>query len=71
MGGQVRTHLSQGVGKRISEMEISVHLMSDMLPGYSENWGYPTYIISPHDPHPNPQAHQIIADYVIAKILNN
>lgn len=46
---------------------IRVHLISDILPAYHDDPA--AYELSPHDNHPNALAHQLIADYVVTKIL--
>jgi hypothetical protein len=46
---------------------VNVHPVSEILPGYSRNPS--PYEISPYDRHPNPRAHEQIADYVSTRIL--
>ena len=51
----------------LKERSIRYHLISDILPGYYEN--YDKYIISPYDEHPNPVAYQLMAEYVVNNIM--
>jgi hypothetical protein len=46
---------------------INLHLISDILPDFSER--YASYIISPYDEHPNAVAYARIAEYVVRTIL--
>jgi hypothetical protein len=48
-------------------LSIKYHLVSDMLPDYFEN--IEKYQISTYDRHPNPLAHQLIAEYVVNNII--
>ncbi|MGV7220922.1 MAG: hypothetical protein ACQ9MH_05315 [Nitrospinales bacterium] len=49
------------------ENQIPVHLISNILPDFHDNQAI--YNISPHDGHPNPMAHDKIAQYIAEKIL--
>jgi hypothetical protein len=53
----------------LTRAEIPVHLISDILPRYLEEPDI--YQISPHDPHPNSEAHGLIASYVATRILKH
>ena len=49
-------------------MNIPVHLIEDILPGYTVD--SMKYVLGTYDKHPNALANQIIADYVLAKIVS-
>ncbi len=48
------------------QMNIPVHLIEDILPGYTVD--STKYVLGTYDKHPNALANQIIADYVLNKI---
>lgn len=50
------------------QMNIPVHLVEDILPGYAVD--SPTYVLSIRDKHPNALANRILADYVHKKIVS-
>jgi hypothetical protein len=46
---------------------VNVHPVNEILPGYTRD--LTPYEISPFDRHPNPRAHELIADYVSTRIF--
>ena len=59
--GQARFH--QG----LETVGAKVHFIDDILPGYTKD---PTrYALHRHDLHPNPAAHEMVASYLIQKVL--
>jgi hypothetical protein len=51
----------------LKSLSIKFHLVSDMLPDFFED--IEKYEISTYDKHPNPIAHQMIAEYVVNNIM--
>lgn len=49
------------------QMGIAVDLVEEILPGYTSQ--QPKYVLSSLDPHPNPLANRLLAQYVLDKIL--
>jgi len=48
-------------------LSIHYHLVSNILPGLSEN--IEKYELSVYDKHPNPKTHKLIAEYVVKNII--
>lgn len=57
--------MSNAILKDLADKEISVHLISNILPGR----GLP-YRLSATDGHPSELAHSLIADHVIRYIVD-
>ncbi len=51
----------------LKSLSIEFHLVSEILPNFSEDAG--RYEIGPHDTHPNSVAHRAIAEYVVDNLL--
>lgn len=51
------------------QMNIPIHLVEDILPGYTVD--SPKYVLSTIDKHPNVLANRILAQYVLSKIVSS
>lgn len=51
----------------LKNKDVRLHLMSRIIPDYSIHESQ--YVISQYDKHPNPLAHQRIAQYIVDKII--
>ena len=51
----------------LEQRSIKFHLVSDMLPGYPSDME--RYVIK-HDGHPNPIAHQLMAEYIVKNMVS-
>lgn len=60
------TWKSRRVLSQLAERNMDVHLVSDILPEYAADDEH--YCNSPADPHPNPEAHRLLADYIVREI---
>ena len=61
--------LSSKLAKTIQKQDLRVHLITEILPQYEKL--RLDYAISPYDAHPNPLAHEMIAEYVNNNILES
>jgi hypothetical protein len=61
------SRLSAELVAGLKEKGIRVHLVSEILPGFSDK--PQQYVLSEQDGHPNRQAHESIADYVSEQII--
>lgn len=52
--------------KRFCDNNIRLHEIKDILPGYYQNNPYYQIV---HDRHPTPYANEIIADYILSKVV--
>jgi hypothetical protein len=59
--------MSREIVSGLRSKGIEVHLVSDILPDYSEHGS--KYQVSEIDDHPNQLAYKLIAEYVSRKIL--
>jgi hypothetical protein len=55
--------------ERVSSPTLEVHLLSKAIPDYRAPRD-PRYDVSPSDPHPNADAHRLIAEHVVTNVLN-
>jgi hypothetical protein len=51
----------------LTQAGIPVHRVTEAIPDLRSNWN--RYVLSVHDLHPNALQHELIADYLIAKLL--
>jgi lysophospholipase L1-like esterase len=50
----------------LQEAGIPVHLAGDILPGFTED--YYKYFLGEDDFHPNREAHQLLADFIVDRV---
>jgi len=60
---------NRAIREGLRERGITVHLMSDILPNYRADDLNEDYRIHVRDPHPNALANELIAQYLIGKVL--
>jgi hypothetical protein len=48
---------------------IPVHRVTSAIPNFRADWKQ--YILSVHDPHPNPLQHERLADYIVSRVLHD
>lgn len=58
----------RGLGDGLRRINIPVHLVENILPGYAVESS--KYSLSPYDPHPNALANRILASYVLTSIVS-
>jgi hypothetical protein len=68
-GGKNENTIYRKLQDGFSQMNIPIHLVEDILPGYTLDSS--KYWLSTSDKHPNALADRILASYVLAKIVSN
>jgi hypothetical protein len=60
---------NQAVSQGLEERDITVHLMSDILPSYRPDEFNEMYRLHETDPHPNALANELLAQYLLDEVL--